>query len=118
MTQLKQDVDGDILFENNQFSLVEGEDEIRQRLIQNLKTFLGEWFLDTTIGVPYHQLIFVKDTPASVVEDLLKDEILNTVDVIGLNRFEPLDLDRGPRLLSVDFEVQTIFGPLALEVSP
>jgi hypothetical protein len=111
---LAQDNDGDILIDMNKFSLVDGLSEIRQRLIQNLRTFLGEWFLDTTLGVPYHQLIFEKDTPPTVVEDLLKNAILETVGVTGLKSWQRLDLS-STRELRVSFIVSTSQGDLSIE---
>ncbi len=36
---------------------------IRQRVLINLKLFLGEWFANTAIGVPYFQSVFGKNTP-------------------------------------------------------
>jgi hypothetical protein len=115
MSQLKMTDAGDIQITGNRFSLVDRKAEVRQRLIQNLRTFFGECFLDTTLGVPYHQVIFEKGTPQSVIESLLIDEILKTVGVTNLIRFEPLDLDPATRVLTVDFEVATVFG--SVEVS-
>lgn len=115
MSQLKMTDAGDIQITGNRFSLVDRKAEIRQRLIQNLRTFFGECFLDTTLGVPYHQIIFEKGTPLSVIESVLIDEILKTLGVTNLVRFEPLDLDPGSRELSVTFEVATIFGSVTVE---
>lgn len=117
MSQLEQDDDGDIKITNNQFRLVTGQAEIRQRLIQNLKTFLEEWFLDSTIGLPYFQLIFVKGTPTSIISDYFKNEILNTVGVTELASFDPLDLETLTRELSVKFKALTPFGEIAIEES-
>lgn len=116
MSQLKQTDDGDIAIENNKFVLVVGRDEIRQRVIQNLKTFLGEWFLDITLGVPYYQLIFVKDVAGEIKNALLQDEILSTVGITGLTKFDGIDLDPETREGSVDFEARTSAGDISLIV--
>ena len=112
MTQIRQDDSGDILFENNQFSLTENlsDEEIVQSLKQNLRTFLGEWFLDLSIGLPYIQIIFVKGTPPEVIAAAFKNTIIKTKGVSTLNRFEDLDLDPVTRGLNVDFDVTTING--------
>jgi hypothetical protein len=115
MSQLSMTDDGDIYIENNRFKLVDRKAEIRQRLIQNLRTFFTEWFLDTTLGVPYHQVIFEKGTPISEIESLIIDEILKTNGVENLIEFKPLDLDPANRGLSVDFEVATVFGSISVE---
>ena len=72
MTQLRMDDDKDIKLENNKFSLTENnsDEEISQRLLQRLRFFLEEWFLDKTKGLPYFQLIFKKGTPPDIIESL------------------------------------------------
>lgn len=115
MSQLSMTDDGDIYIEKNRFKLVDQKAEVRQRLMQNLRTFFSEWFLDKTLGVPYHQSIFEKGTPTSVIEGLLIDEILKTKDVKNLLRFDPVDLDVATRELSVYFEVATTFGTVTVE---
>lgn len=108
MSMLAQTDDGDIQITNNGFTLVTGKAQIRQRLINNLRTFFGEWFLDLTLGVPYFQLIFEKGTSPEIIEALIKDAILDTEGIIALDRFEPLDYDPGTRLLTVDFTARTV----------
>ena len=112
MVQIRQDIDGDILFENNKFSLTEhlSDEEIVQSLKQNLKTFLGEWFLDLSIGLPYIQIIFVKGTPPEVIDAALKNAIIKTEGIETLNNFQDLDLNSGTRALSAKFDVTTING--------
>ena len=70
--------DGDIDFSNNNFSMVDGVKEIEQMLYVNLRTFQGEWFLDTTLGVPYFQSIFIKNPNIADVDSLIKNAIVNT----------------------------------------
>ena len=112
MTQLKMDDNDDVAIENNRLVWTENDsdEEIRQRLIQNLKFFLAEWFLDKNEGLPYFQAIFVKGTPADIVEGAFKDRIIGTNGVNDLQRFEPLDLNSATRELKVDFDVRTING--------
>lgn len=114
MSQFLQNDDGDLDVSMNGFSITDGQEEVRQRLIQRLKTFLGEWFLDTTIGVPYHQIIFQKAVPNSVVEDLFKSEILATTGVTELVSFPPLEFDPVSREMEMDFEVATPYGEMAV----
>lgn len=112
MTQLLMDDNDDVAIVNNQLVLTENnsQDEIRQRLLQNLRFFYGEWFLDQTEGLPYFQSVFVKGTPPDIVEAAFKDAIIGTDGVESLERFEPLDLNSATRELKVDFDVRTING--------
>ena len=113
MSQFKQTDDGDHAIENNKWVLVNENEEIRQRNIQNLKTFLGEWFLDLTIGVPYFQIIFNKLASVGQKGAAFKDEILKTKGNLRLNEFKPLDLNSASRKLTVEYKVETTSGPLA-----
>lgn len=114
MTQLKMDDNDDVAIINNGVALTQNnsDEEIRQRLLQNLRFFLGEWFLDQTEGLPYFQAVFVKGTPPDIVEAAFKDRIIGTDGVESLERFEPLDLNSATRELKVDFDVKTINGTI------
>ena len=87
--------DNDLAIINNNFALTvnDSDAEIEQRLRQNLQTFLGEWFLDITIGVPYLQLVYVKGVAAILIESAFKDIITDTPGVVALTQFEPIDLN-------------------------
>lgn len=112
MTQLRQDDNGDLLISNNRFSLTENnsDEEISQRLKQALKTFLAEWFLDSTIGIPYFQAVFVKGTPPEIISGLFKDAIIAVPGVLTLTRFDDLEYDPATREMKVSFDVTTING--------
>ena len=100
MTDIAQDLDGDITVDSNNLAFANGSDEVQQLLRQRLRTFLGEWFLDTTIGVPYFQEIFKKNPNPIAIEAAFKNEILNTPGVLELAEFE-LDIDSALRQLTV-----------------
>lgn len=110
MTMFAQDDDGDFLITNNGLTLVSGDEEIRQRIINALRSFFREWFLDLTLGVPWFQLIFEKGTPPQVIDAILKDKILSVPGVVSFRKWDPLDLDNATRDLSVDFSVRTVNG--------
>jgi hypothetical protein len=112
MTQFKMDDNDDIAIENNTFVLTSNnsDEEIRQRLLQALRFFLGEWFLDTTEGIPYFQTILVKGTPPDIIEAEFKSAILGVEGVASLNEFEPLEYEPATREMKVVFDVTTING--------
>lgn len=112
MSMFKQTDDQDFAIENNGFLLVDGKSQIRQRIINELKSFFGEWFLDLTLGVPWFQVVFEKGQPPGVIEFFLKDRILGVEGVLSFERFEPLDLEVATRELSVDFDVRTSDGEI------
>jgi len=112
MTQIRMTEDGDADITNNQLSLTQhnSDEEISYRLVQRLKFFFGEWFLDNSEGVPWIQIIFEKSTSPDIIEGILKDTIIGTEGVKTLDRWEPLQFDRATRDVQVVFDVTTING--------
>jgi len=114
------DESNDLVIKNNNFVMVSGDDEIRQRLLTNLRTFQGEWFLDTTIGVPYFQEIFIKNPNPETVASFIKNEILNTEGVDDIASFS-IDYDAASRKFGFIFSVKTNSGnivPTILSIAP
>lgn len=110
MSDIRLDtVSGDLEIIEGNPSLTITVDAIRQHLSQRLKTFLGEWFLDSRIGVPYFQHILQKNPNPVVVDAVLKKEIIQTPGVEELIQFD-VDIDEATREASLIFRVKTIAG--------
>ena len=107
MADIKLDENNDIAIENNDITIISGTQEVRQRLLQNLKSFRGDWFLNLTSGVPYFENIFRKDYDIEVIGTVIKDAIINTVGVMELLDFD-LSIDDSARTLNLSFNVRTI----------
>lgn len=88
-------------------------DYITQKLSVVLRTFLGEWFLDTSAGIPYFEDILKKNFDPTRVETVIKSAIL---DVPGVDQITSFDMSLiNPRELVVSFVVTTDFGELEIE---
>lgn len=81
-------ITNDLVFENFDFDLVEGLDQIMQNLAIRLRFFRQEWYLDITQGIPYYQDVFIKGANLLQIESILKDEIVNTRGISEITRFE------------------------------
>lgn len=114
MSDLLQNTYGDLEFTNNALTFVEGADEVVQRLRQRLRTFFGEWFLDTSLGIPYFQEILKKKPQQGVVDAILKKEIVNTPGVIKLLEYAYV-VDSSARTSTLAFKVLSVDGPIELE---
>lgn len=97
----------DLELVNGDLVLTTKSDAIRQHIRQRLWTFFAEWFLDTSVGVPYYQTILVKNPSLANIEGVLQQEILATPGVTELISFQ-LDYDNATRQLTVDFQVRTL----------
>jgi len=107
----KQNDAGDLVLENNNLVSVNGANEVRQRVLQNLRTFMGEWFLDYSLGVPYFQDVFTKAVDRDAVSTVLQASILGSLGVLELLAFS-LDFTPSTRSLGCDFTFRAYDGDI------
>ncbi len=105
------DQTGDLVMVNGNFVIVDGIDAIKQALLCRFRTFLGEWFLDTSLGVPYFEKILIKSPIFAVVNEILKTVVLNTPGVVGLIFFQ-FAFDTAARHATLQFSAITTDGVL------
>lgn len=101
--------DHDILIKDGDFLLIDNAERVAQQIKVKLLTFLGEWFLDTTWGVPYLEYILVKQPNQELIKQILSEQILSIDDVKSLNALE-LDYQVKVRTLIINYEVSTEYG--------
>lgn len=95
-------IDDDILVENDQLDIVDGDDAIVQHLKIRLRFFLSEWFLDQRLGIPYLEQILVKNPNLVAVRNIFREAILETPGIATITRFD-LRVDAAIRKLTVEF---------------
>ncbi|AYD65742.1 hypothetical protein DVB37_18835 [Achromobacter sp. B7] len=103
-----RDLDLDLL---GRASFVEGADRIAQQINTTLLAFMGEWFLDTTFGVPYFEDILVKSPDRSGIEAIFRARIREVPGVTQVSAMQ-LQLERQLRVLRVTYQADTTFGRL------
>lgn len=101
-----------------------GAEAVAQHIKQRLLMFEGEWFLDTSAGLPWLPKpgkfgIFDRPFPRGQADALVKSEVLDTPGVVALEAFDTRTFDAGRRY-SVQFEGVSVEGPFqsSAEVSP
>lgn len=77
----------DLHFKGRNLVLVRGPEAVGQHVRQRLKTFQGEWFLDTTAGVPWLAQIMGKEYDPALAEAVVKAEVLDTHAVVEIVSF-------------------------------
>jgi len=108
---LKLDSNGDIAIENDDLVLIDGVDAVAQSVTISLKTFQGEWFLDTRVGFPYFERVLGQKPRLSELEQLYREAILKVPGMLSITDLN-IDFDGATRELSVDFRGQTTDGPI------
>lgn len=101
--------DHDILIKDGDFLLIDNAERVAQQIKVKLLTFLGEWFLDNTWGVPYLEYILVKQPNQDLIKQILSEQISSVDDVKSLNALE-LDYQVKVRTLIINYEVSTEYG--------
>jgi len=106
---------GDLVIEGGDLVITSTTiDDVRQSVLQRLRIFLGEWFLDNTIGLPYFQQILIKNPDQSKIDALFRDQILGTPGVIALNSYS-FQTDFATRSLRLRFSAQCTTGTVDYE---
>ena len=114
MISLALNSENDMLIDprTGSFAMVSDGDEVCQHVKTRLLFFLGEWFLDTSVGMPYFQEIFGPAGDLSAIEGRIKSEIINTPGVESLDKFE-MKLNSRIRTLTASFSATTVYGKVS-----
>lgn len=88
---------------------LDGAERVAQSIGIRLRTWLGEWFLDTTHGVPYLERVLGKAPRPEIVEAILRAQILDVASVRSIKSFS-LKIDNSTRIATVDFVADTFEG--------
>lgn len=75
------------LADDGNLAFVHEAEAVGQHVRQRLKTFEGEWFLDTTAGVPWLTDILGNAYDPALAEAVIKAEILETDAVTEITSF-------------------------------
>ncbi|PHP66557.1 hypothetical protein CSC94_12775 [Zhengella mangrovi] len=95
-------------------AMVTGADAVGQHGRQRINTFEGEWFLDTTAGLPWLSDILGQAYDPELAEAIVKAEILDTAGVTGLSAFS-ISFNKTTRgVLIKDIDVLTTEGEVTL----
>lgn len=101
MIDFKLNADGDIALSGGYSAdTVTAGDLVAQRIRCRLKTFRGEWFADTSFGVPYFDQILGKGNSIKSIRAVFAAEIAKVPGVVSLSRID-IAFDRQSRELSL-----------------
>lgn len=104
---------GDIVIANGDLVLTSdanpaGTNPVLQNILQNLRMFQGEWFMDTSQGLPWFDMT-AKGSEQATVDALIQGAILGTPGVRQLTQYTST-ANRAGRMLSVTFSAVTTSG--------
>ncbi len=113
---------GDLYLENGTVHLTRDlSEEVSQQLYIRLKTFLGEWFLDGTLGFPWFQSVLGIKVSTGIVAQLVRKVILGTPGVASIRSFS-ITRNGTTRFALIQFSVilenGIVLVPPVIAVSP
>lgn len=100
---------GDLVLDQGDLVINSGVSAVRQNVIQRLKTYLGEWFLNTQIGLPYYEQILIKNPSRGNVDAIFQNAILNTPGIVSLDKYSAV-FDTQVRRYVVTFRATSTTG--------
>jgi hypothetical protein len=84
---------------------------LAQVVRHEISLFLGEWFMDTSKGLPYRPTAMRKSEHRGILEAALRAKLTRIKGLKRVLSFVPL-YDKKDRILQVSFVVQTDYGTI------
>lgn len=100
---------GDLVVQNGDLMIVNNGERVAQQVLITLREWLGEWFLNTSDGVPYLEYILVKNPNENHIRQILTEAIESVDGVTKVTELE-FAFNRILRTLSVSYEIDTDYG--------
>lgn len=88
---------------------VRGPEYVKRKIAARLKFFLGEWFLDQRLGVPWIRDAFTQNPDLDIIRSIFRTVILGVQEVATLDKLN-LTFDRASRSLAVEFNATLVAG--------
>ena len=99
----------DLIIQDRDLMIIDNAERVAQQIAIQLRFYLGEWFLDTSEGVPYFEYVLVKNPNLNHVRQVIREAIEKVSDVSKVN-YISLNFDEINRILYVGYEVDTEYG--------
>ena len=99
----------DLILQDGDLLLIDNAERCAQQILISLRFWYGEWFLNTTEGVPYLEYILIKKPNIAHVRQVLTEAIEQVEGVQSVDSMT-IDFDRQGRRLAVDYAVTTNYG--------
>ena len=99
----------DIVRRDGDMLLIDNAERVAQQIKIQLLTFYGEWYLDTTWGVPYMEYILVKNPNFTIIRQIFREQILSVDDVESVESLD-VEYDAQTRTMTLVYSATTSYG--------
>ncbi|WP_237173051.1 hypothetical protein [Paracandidimonas lactea] len=105
------------LSKTNDLVLIDGAQRVRQQIEVTLLTFLGEWFLDVSWGIPYLEKIMIKTPNRAEIENIIRAKVRDVPGVTAVPSVQ-VELDARARQGRITLpDIQTTEGLISVSVT-
>lgn len=87
----------------------DGTDQTNQLVVQNLRLFLGEFFMAQNEGTEYYQVVLAKGATPAQIDAVIKDRILRVPGVLAMTQYQGTAYP-AQRLYRITFTIVTQTG--------
>ncbi len=113
-------LDKDLKITNHNFVKLNDRETLKQRILNRLNLYLGEFILEPDTGLNWFELKDQKyntsEIEKSIADEILKDEEilnLNSIEVIYIDSIEKVrEYKRPQRTLLINYSANTVYGIL------
>lgn len=88
---------------------------VAQTVQTSLLLWYGEWYVDTTLGMPWIQGVLGKHSQ-STADLTVQDYVLNIIGVTNIENYQSTDLT-ARRIYSASLLLNTVYGPTPTTIS-
>ncbi len=99
--------------DSGDIALVSGLEDVRQRVIERLRFWVGQWFLGINAGVGYRTQIFQNPVSVGLAAAVVSDAIRSIDEVTGVTEVHA-EIEPITRRMSYYARVQTRDGDIVL----
>ena len=99
------------------FSVQDELQSVVQRVIQRLRFWRGDWFIDSGQGVPYIIDVFGHNVNRELAKQAITSQIRSVPDVVEVSDVE-VTIDPRTRTLRYAAKITTLYGSTTVDISP
>ena len=94
-------------------ALVRDLEDIRQRVAERLRFWLGEWYLESESGVPYRSAVFTRPVTAGLAASAVTEKIRSVEGVLRVSNVEAV-IDPVTRRFRYSAVVHSEYGSMTV----
>lgn len=110
------DSDGNRVLERGDQAFASGAQAVKQGIECRVRMFLGEYWMDQSVGVPWIQSVLIRNPNVLLVKSEIAKAIVATPDVSSAVS-TAFSQDTAARTASATFEAASIYGTITGSVS-